>query len=308
MNRTDRLLGILLELQARRAARAEDLAGVFEVSVRTIYRDVQALSETGVPIMATPGKGYALMPGYFLPPLAFTATEAGLLVIGGEFIRERVDADLRRAANDAPRKLVNVLPADRQSEIDRWRRDLMFLPTRLPTDERLAHIRSAVEGRHVIRMRYHAHRRDEPEERDVEPITLIHMADVWHLAAWCRMRQAERLFRLDRIDHFEVLPEVFALAARHRLDPARRYPVEAHPEARVRFDASAERWARERQPFFFLREESSGGASLFVYSLRDERALVAWLLQWGAAAEVLEPASLRRRIADEARAIIARNG
>lgn len=57
MNRTDRLMGILLELQARGELRAEDLAGTFEVSVRTIYRDVEALCETGVPVVATPGKG-----------------------------------------------------------------------------------------------------------------------------------------------------------------------------------------------------------------------------------------------------------
>ena len=67
MNRTDRLLGILLELQARGVLRAEDLARRFEVSLRTVYRDVQALSETGVPVVAIPGQGYRLMEGYFLP-------------------------------------------------------------------------------------------------------------------------------------------------------------------------------------------------------------------------------------------------
>ena len=78
MNRMDRLVGILLELQARGELRAGDLARTFEVSVRTIYRDVQALAETGVPVVATLGKGYRLMEGYFLPPLSFTGSEAVL--------------------------------------------------------------------------------------------------------------------------------------------------------------------------------------------------------------------------------------
>src|SRR5918998_5677893 len=97
MNRTDRLMAMLLEFQARREVRAEDLARRFEVSVRTVYRDVQALSEGGVPIAAMPGKGYRLLDGYFLPPLSFTGDEAALLALGGAFVRDRVDAGLRRA-------------------------------------------------------------------------------------------------------------------------------------------------------------------------------------------------------------------
>src|SRR5438874_11959036 len=98
-------MAILLELQARRTVRAEDLASHFEVSVRTMYRDLEALSESGVPLVATPGKGYQLMDGYFLPPLAFTVTEAALLVLGIEFIRQRVDAELQRSAVTALHKL-----------------------------------------------------------------------------------------------------------------------------------------------------------------------------------------------------------
>ncbi len=80
MNRTDRLLAIILELQRKRTLRAEDLASVFEVSTRTIYRDVQALLEIGVPITSLTGKGYALDEGYFLPPLRFSPLSVKSLV------------------------------------------------------------------------------------------------------------------------------------------------------------------------------------------------------------------------------------
>lgn len=91
MNKTDRLLAIVLELQYRQVVRAEDLAARFETSVRTIYRDIQALSEAGLPITGTTGTGYSLMEGLFLPPISFTIEEAVILLIGTEFIEQRFD-------------------------------------------------------------------------------------------------------------------------------------------------------------------------------------------------------------------------
>src|SRR5689334_9649551 len=104
MNRTDRMLAILLELQARRYTRGEDLARQFEVSVRTIYRDVLALCEAGVPVISSPGYGYSLAPGYFLPPLMLSADEAGVLLLGATFVAGHVDTPYRSAAEAAAKK------------------------------------------------------------------------------------------------------------------------------------------------------------------------------------------------------------
>src|SRR3954470_7797157 len=117
---------MLLELQARGTVRAEDLAAQFEVSVRTVYRDMDALAQGGVPLVATPGTGYRLMEGYFLPPLAFTESEAALLVLGGEFVKQRVDNELRSSAATALSKLASVLPQERRDEVARWQSELMF--------------------------------------------------------------------------------------------------------------------------------------------------------------------------------------
>src|SRR5438067_1543393 len=169
-------MGILLELQARVELRAEDLAATFEVSVRTIYRDVEALCETGVPVIATPGKGYRLMEGYFLPPLTFTADEAALLALGGELVRDRVDPLLRQAAEEALRKLASVLPPERRADVERRRQGLMFgSMVRTTTDRRLVLSRQAIEERRVVRLLYHALRREQPEPRDVEPTRLVHV-------------------------------------------------------------------------------------------------------------------------------------
>jgi predicted DNA-binding transcriptional regulator YafY len=318
MNRTDRLLGILLELQARGVLRAEDLARRFEVSLRTVYRDVQALSETGVPVVAIPGQGYRLMEGYFLPPLSFTAPEAALLLLGGEFVREQVDPELRQVAEAALTRLAGVVPPALRAEVDLRRQELHFPGFGSPgEDPRLSHLRAAVEQRRVLRLLYHAYRRPQPEPRTVEPYMLVHLTRAWHLAAYCRLRQAPRLFRLDRIDHLEALPERFTLAERHRRRPEWEQQAGEDVEARVRFDPSVVRWVRERQLYLFRREEplqpdqgtdSALPGPVFVYSLREESALLGWLLSWGGAFTVLSPAHFRDRVAATAGAIATRHG
>ena len=111
MNRVDRLFGILLQLQHRRRVRAQDLAAIFEVSERTVYRDMTALSEVGVPIIALPGEGYELMEGYYLRPLVFTPDEASALSLAAQMFMSQASGRVAAAAHLALAKLTAVLPA-----------------------------------------------------------------------------------------------------------------------------------------------------------------------------------------------------
>jgi predicted DNA-binding transcriptional regulator YafY len=307
MNRTERLMAILLELQARGELRASDLAARFEVSLRTIYRDLDGLAEGGVPLSGTPGKGYRLMAGYFLPPLTFTSTEAGVLLLGGEFMRARVDPELAQTADAALVKLAGVLPPAERARVDAWRGELAFPRRRRQVDDDvLGPLRGALEERRVVRLTYHAYRRPHPEVRDVEPISLIFLSDAWNLTAYCRVRQAVRFFRLDRIDDLTVRTERFTLGPRHaaqrNLDEWER-----RLEARVRFDPSVLRWVRERQYFTLVREEHDRDGPVFVYAMRaGDDGLLRWLLGWGLAAELLAPRELRAELAELAGRIASR--
>jgi predicted DNA-binding transcriptional regulator YafY len=119
MNRIDRLLAIILHLQARRVTRAEELAAYFETSLRTIYRDIAALGEAGVPIMAEAGVGYALMKGYHLPPISFTPEEAGALATGGMLVEQFADSSVVAPMRSALTKIRAILPRERQNELAR---------------------------------------------------------------------------------------------------------------------------------------------------------------------------------------------
>src|SRR5215216_4850566 len=160
MNRTDRLLAIVLELQARGKRRAEDLAATFEVGKRTIYRDIQALCEAGVPVISTPGRGYALVEGYFLPPLRFTPDEALMLLLGGEVMAQSFDAEYAAAAQSAGRKIEGVLPEAMREQVHSLQQSIRFIqePASLQNAEanQLRQLRRAIVGRHTVRFQYHA--------------------------------------------------------------------------------------------------------------------------------------------------------
>src|SRR5215469_1559620 len=127
MNRTDRLLAIVLELQAKRWQRAEDLAATFETSKRTIYRDFQALGQAGVPIISMPGRGYSLMEGYFLPPITFGSDEATMLLLGSDVMAQSFDAQYRAAAQSAGRKIAAVLPERLRAEVRSLQDSIRFV-------------------------------------------------------------------------------------------------------------------------------------------------------------------------------------
>lgn len=118
MNRTDRLLAILIELQRKQTVTAQSLAEKFETSIRTIYRDMDALSESGVPIFSMPGHGYSLMDGYFLPPIQLTPEEAVTLLLGGDYIEKTFTSSFSVHAQSAKEKLEVVLSTDQKKKVE----------------------------------------------------------------------------------------------------------------------------------------------------------------------------------------------
>src|SRR5262245_4868199 len=138
MNRVDRLIAMALRLQGRRVVRAEDLATHFEISVRTVYRDLAALGEAGIPILGEAGVGYSLMKGYHLPPVMFTSEEASALSIGGKLVEHLTDASLRKQMESALLKIRSVLPRDRQDYLDRLERSTAIVSRTSTASQRLS--------------------------------------------------------------------------------------------------------------------------------------------------------------------------
>ncbi len=318
MNRTDRLLAIVLELQGKGRQRAEDLASTFEVSKRTIYRDIEALSEAGVPVAAAPGVGYMLVEGYFLPPLSFTAEEAIMLLMGSDVMRASFDAQYRQSAVSAGRKIAGVLPDRLRLEVDYLQSSILFVVPDGGEEGRysgtLQQVRRAIIERHTVSFSYHARYRHTPGDktgikeegkgksrRKADPYGIVHVGGSWYMVAHDHDRRDIRSFKLERMEGLTVREETFTRPASFRLglrDTESRDTV-----VRALFDEEATRWVREAPSFFTVSEEQTEEGLLVTLHVRHEREVLGWFMGWGRHVRVLEPDTLRRLLREEATAI-----
>ena len=231
MRRADRLFGIVQRLRGGRLATARALAARFEVSERTIYRDVADLQASGVPVDGEAGVGYLLREGFELPPLMFTRDEIVALVAGARMVQSFGGAAMAGAAAEALVKIGAVLPEAERDRLDRTEihaaRDALPEAIRLTLDR----LDRAVEAKRVLRLGY----RDEGGDatvRDVRPLGLWFWGKVWTLVAWCELRNDFRMFRLDRI---QVLGEA---GRNFKPEPGRRL-VDFHRREECRGTAPA---------------------------------------------------------------------
>ena len=309
MNRTDRLLAIVLELQGKGRQRAEDLAATFETSKRTIYRDIEALCEAGVPLVATPGRGYSLMDGYFLPPLSFSADEATMLLLGSGVMAQHFDAQYRTAAESASRKIAGVLPPALRDEVRMLQNSIHFIPSREPSaaqiQSKLQQLRRAILQHVRVQFTYQARHGSTavlaPTTREANPHALIHISNAWYLTAYCHLRHDVRNFRLDRMDDLTQLATTFMPPTDFTSYPQRSAPGEL--EVRALFSHTVARWVRETPSFFTVNQEETPAGLLVTMQVRHERDVLQWLMGWGRAVQVLAPPSLQRMFAEEAEAM-----
>lgn len=208
MRPADRLFQIVLLLGRGRVVTARMLAERLEVSERTIYRDIQDLAASGVPIEGEAGVGYVLRRGYQIPPLMFNEEELQALVFGADVARSWGDAQMAQAADSILAKVDAVLPEKLRPALDSHRLVVPDTTMNEQTTQMLGAVRDGINRRVRIFLDY----RDAAEqgtERIVWPLTLLYWGRTWTLGAWCELRQGFRSFRIDRISTLNVLNSSF---------------------------------------------------------------------------------------------------
>lgn len=309
MNRTDRLVALVMLLQSRRVTTAAHMADHFEVTERTIYRDLAALGEAGVPILGEAGVGYTLMRGYHLPPVMFSPDEAMALVTGSLLTERMTDDTTRAAIRSALDKVCVVLPADLQRRVQRLR-ESMQISGRKPGagPVALSSLQAALADARVLRMRYHGLRRAETTTREVEPLGLVFYLDHWHLIAWCRLREDVRDFRVDRIHSVEVSTEPvtprpdFDLAA----FVAQSWTPDPREQAEIEVHSLLVETVRRYWGPAILEEHPSARGMRFVFTHAPQEIghVARWLLGFGTHAWVVGPRKLQEEILAQARAAL----
>jgi len=200
MNRIDRLFGILTLLQSTKYITAEKIAQRFDMSVRTVYRDIKALGEQGIPISFEQNKGYFLVQGYFLPPVSFNMDEANALLLVESLVNGFADQSIRSHYSAALTKVKAVLKTGQKEKLEKMNQHIKLqIPERLNFNYGyLSLIQHAISDKSLIELEY-KNAKEVASKRCVEPIGLIFYAFSWHLIAWCHFRNQYRDFNLTRI-------------------------------------------------------------------------------------------------------------
>ena len=208
MRRTDRLFHILQILRDGQLHRARDMANTLNVSVRTLYRDMDTLVASGVPVEGARGVGYRITQATTLPPLTLTPEELEALNLGIAIVAEAADATLKSAAQSLADKVDAVLPEHSIAQADHWKFAVYPFADAVRGFAQMPTLRAAIRARQKLRLTYHS-KGDRITTRTIRPLHMEYWGRVWTLTAWCELRAQFRVFRVDLIQTAEALPEMF---------------------------------------------------------------------------------------------------
>ena len=306
MNRIDRLHAILTHLQSKRRVTAQEIADRFNISLRTVYRDVKALDESGVPVIGEAGSGYSIMEGYRLPPVMFSQQEANALLLGGKLAEKLTDGSIRQHFEAALFKIKAVLRTTDKENLDNLNNHIEVLRFRGPSDENadshLTALQQSIAEKRVIFIRYHSGGKEELSERMVEPIGLWYYSMYWHLIGWCRLRKGYRDFRVSRIQRLQLKDETFDGSVHPTLhgyiDSMKKDKTELN-EAVVTMQNEFIRYIRESRYYYgFVKDEAAGDNCTRMYFMTGHMEYFArWLLTFTNAVKVESPQLLKDTMA-----------
>lgn len=209
MIRAERLNDIVHYLRRmHQAVTAETLAKTFEVSPRTIYRDIQSLIDTGVPINGEAGVGYVIDKHYHLPPIMFDADEIEAIALGIGMVSNWTDQAFANKAQSAFKKIQATLPPLLLHELHQISTFSEPSHYKIPWEVSFTEVRECIRRKHKIQFNY-LDLQDRTTQRTIWPLALVSFSPVWLLAGWCELRQTFRNFRLDRISGLEALKQSF---------------------------------------------------------------------------------------------------
>lgn len=311
-NTATRLITLLMLLQRQPNQKASDLAKKLGISVRSLHRYIGMLDEMGIPIYSERGPygGFSLVRGYKMPPLVFTPEEAVAIYLGTSLVREMWGKLYQDAAQGAISKLDNVLPEEQQNEIAWARRTLITTGMHRASLDALTplleKIRRAIREQRRVVMKYRKQNDTAIQAREVDPYALVHRSGWWYVVGFCRLRNAIRSFRLDRIAELTLLDKTFQLPEEFNAQEylTKAFESESSVMIRLSFSPQAAHIARDLGAMWDSITEQANGAVIVTFAMPDLQWAASMVMGFGPIVTVLEPKELRQTVREWANAIM----
>jgi len=302
MNRFDRITAILIQLQSRKIIKAQELAERFEISLRTVYRDINSLAEAGVPIIGEAGVGYSIMDGYRLPPVMFTKEEARTFITAEKLMEKFTDFSTQSQYQSAMYKIKAVLKSSEKSMVENLESQIAVRlnskPFHHPKSNTLDILLKSVTDKKIARINYTALNSDDPMERVIEPVGIYHENSYWYTVAYCHLRRDYRNFRSDRILEIELTERPFE----HQHAPlkdflASNYESENLRLIRIKVEKRIASYIKDQKYYYgFVSEIVKGNEVEMSFLTPTMDGFARWYLMIAPNATILEPESLKEKV------------
>ena len=304
MNRIDRISAILIHLQSKKIVRAQDIADRFEISLRTVYRDIASLNEAGIPIIGEAGTGYSLAEGYRLPPVMFTVEEATAFLTAEKLIEKLTDKKTFSIYQSAMYKIRAILRSAEKNHLEGLEEHIEvinnpYLPVQPQKNEFLQDILKSITLKSVVHISYFANHSQQQSSRDIEPVGIFFSSGHWHLVAFCLLRNDYRNFRIDRI-HSVTITQVPFQKKHPSLKTYLKNMVQNKDElfhVVMTMDKKHVRYLGDQKYFMgYVSEVDKGDFVEFTFLTASLEGFARWYLMFGDSAKIISPVILKAMV------------
>lgn len=299
MNRIDRVTAILIQLQSKRVVKAQEIADRFSISLRTVYRDIKTLDESGIPILGEAGIGYSIMEGYRLPPVMFTKEEATALLTAEKLVEKLTDTSTQQTYSAAMFKIKAVLRGTEKDHIENMGQHIEVIESPASSKTKtenayLQNILKAIADRSVLNIDYFAEHSQEKSNRNVEPVGIYYMGRYWYMIAYCTLRKDYRTFKIDNIRYLSVTaiqydkqhPSLQSFLKKVCKDQEVRSIV-------IRVEKEVMKYLGDQKFYMgFVSQKEKEGKIELTFLSSSLTGFARWYMLFGEQAEIIEPYEL----------------
>jgi predicted DNA-binding transcriptional regulator YafY len=299
MNRLDRLTAILTHLQSKRLIKAQELASRFEISLRTVYRDIRALEEAGIPVIGESGLGYSLVDGYRLPPVMFTKEEAMSFLVAEKMLEKVADRDSSKNFSTAMFKIKSVLKNTEKDVLDIMDSQIKVIRKNSlqskGKDHMLQSILNSLSDKKVIKIQYTTFDEEKLTNREIEPVGVYYAFEQWYVIGWCRLRSDYRTFRLDRISDIKIIDEIYLQQHPSLKEYLDKVEKEEHLiKVVLEIHKSNHKFVREqRYNHGFVMEKEKGDLLELTFMTSSIEGFARWIIMIADYVTILQPKALK---------------